>query len=127
MLWSRVDNCDLLSSIYSTSYIFLCFRGYPLPFDPEDPNTSIVTTVAIRPEDRPMEEFERQLQELNQQLQVEPNFNSFGGGGRFISVSSKSMPDIADSNNYNPSYITLRDVYDGGSNIPAMHQSQPMR
>jgi len=24
-------------------------RGYPLPFDPADPNTEIVTTVAVAP------------------------------------------------------------------------------
>lgn len=26
-------------------------RGYPLPFDPADPNTEIVTTVAVTPND----------------------------------------------------------------------------
>lgn len=26
-------------------------RGYPLPFDPADPNTEIVTTVAVAPMD----------------------------------------------------------------------------
>lgn len=29
-----------------TVYLEVC-RGYPLPFDPNDPNTEIVTTVAV--------------------------------------------------------------------------------
>nr|XP_039270672.1 membrane-associated guanylate kinase, WW and PDZ domain-containing protein 2-like [Styela clava] len=83
-------------------------RGYPLPFDPDDPSTSIVTTTAIRPEDRPMEEFERQLRELNQQLESVPNFNSQPGAY----YASKSMPDIADNKNYAPPGF----FHDGGFN-----------
>ena len=40
-------------------HLFLCLkvvkldvcRGYPLPFDPDDPNTEIVTTVAVNSPD----------------------------------------------------------------------------
>lgn len=37
--------------------------------DSDDPETNILTTYAIRPEDKPTEEFERQLRVLNSQLE----------------------------------------------------------
>ena len=37
--------------------------------DSDDPDTNLLTTYAIRPEDKPTEEFERQLRVLNSQLE----------------------------------------------------------
>ena len=45
------------------------FRGYPLLVDSDDPDTNLLTTYAIRPDDKPTEEFERQLRVLNNQIE----------------------------------------------------------
>lgn len=57
--------------------------------------------MAIRPEDKPMEEFERQLRQLNEQLEEDATISSPPPGGYFANNNaSKSLPDIADYKNY---------------------------
>ena len=53
-------------------------RGYPLPFDPDDPNTEIVTTVAVTSPDQSdwANELERQ-----RSSSVAPGMPGMGGGG----------------------------------------------
>ena len=46
--FTHADMVSMFQSIQSgeTVNLEVC-RGYPLPFDPDDPNTEIVTTVAV--------------------------------------------------------------------------------
>lgn len=65
-------------------------RGYPLPFDPDDPNTEIVTTVAVTlPQDMPISG-------------MRPSYST--GGMESLNTSNrslKSLPDLARSANQN--------------------------
>ncbi|XP_067134043.1 membrane-associated guanylate kinase, WW and PDZ domain-containing protein 1-like isoform X4 [Centruroides vittatus] len=66
-------------------------RGYPLPFDPNDPNTEIVTTVAVTMANARTSEFSSVFSSGN---------NSHGGNIGTDSVdsvarSAKSMPDLS--------------------------------
>jgi hypothetical protein len=66
-------------------------RGYPLPFDPDDPNTEIVTTVAVT---------------LPQDLPGQPQGPSYSALGANVELNSsnrslKSLPDLARSANVN--------------------------
>lgn len=66
-------------------------RGYPLPFDPNDPNTEIVTTVAVTMANSRTSEFPSVFSSGN---------NSHGGNIGTESIdtvarSAKSMPDLS--------------------------------
>ncbi|XP_070193690.1 membrane-associated guanylate kinase, WW and PDZ domain-containing protein 1-like isoform X2 [Littorina saxatilis] len=65
-------------------------RGYPLPFDPDDPNTEIVTTVAVT------------LPQDGQGSGSGPSYSALGGSDLNSSNRSlKSLPDLARSANMN--------------------------
>ncbi|KAL8558192.1 hypothetical protein ACOMHN_036281 [Nucella lapillus] len=65
-------------------------RGYPLPFDPDDPNTEIVTTLAVN------------LPQEGQGSDQIPTYSALGGGSADLNSSNrslKSLPDLARSAN----------------------------
>uniref|UniRef100_H2ZDG4 Uncharacterized protein n=1 Tax=Ciona savignyi TaxID=51511 RepID=H2ZDG4_CIOSA len=98
--WTHPDVVKLFQAIPVGQIVTmqLC-RGYPLIIDSDDPSTNLVTTYAIRPDDKPVEEFERQLRMLNTQLEDKMN------GDMLMNSPSKSMPNIADHpNTYYPNY-----------------------
>ena len=65
-------------------------RGYSLPFDPDDPNTEIVTTVAVT------------LPQDGQASGSGPSYSALGGTDLNSSNRSlKSLPDLARSANMN--------------------------
>ena len=46
--YTHADVVDIFQNIEPLQAVSLeVCRGYPLPFDPNDPNTEIVTTVAV--------------------------------------------------------------------------------
>ena len=79
------DMVTMFQSINSGDIVELeVCRGYPLPFDPDDPNTEIVTTVAVTSPDQGEWAHElEQLQRSSQQPDVQ------------------SMPDLSHPNNNN--------------------------
>ncbi|XP_076824351.1 membrane-associated guanylate kinase, WW and PDZ domain-containing protein 3-like isoform X2 [Clavelina lepadiformis] len=99
--WTHPDVVKLFQAIPVGQIVTLQLcRGYPLLVDSDDPSTNIVTTYAIGPDDKPVEEFERQLQMLNSQL--EQNEDGYYPGvdkaNSNFSCPSKSMPDISNQN-----------------------------
>ena len=66
-------------------------RGYPLPFDPDDPNTEIVTTVAVTSPDQNdwAHELERQ-----RSSSVAPGAAGWPGGSGHPHPDLASMPDL---------------------------------
>ncbi|XP_018407261.1 PREDICTED: membrane-associated guanylate kinase, WW and PDZ domain-containing protein 1-like isoform X2 [Cyphomyrmex costatus] len=81
-------------------------RGYPLPFDPNDPNTEVVTTIAVNaPEDPAM------YMDLNSSLPDNGRFNfldstflpvhSLQNGENLATTSVNSMPDLCISDKIN--------------------------
>uniref|UniRef100_H2ZDG5 PDZ domain-containing protein n=1 Tax=Ciona savignyi TaxID=51511 RepID=H2ZDG5_CIOSA len=113
--WTHPDVVKLFQAIPVGQIVTmqLC-RGYPLIIDSDDPSTNLVTTYAIRPDDKPVEEFERQLRMLNTQLEDKMN------GDMLMNSPSKSMPNIADHpNTYYPNY--------GQQNIGMFHQPTVMQ
>ena len=80
--FTHADMVSMFQSIQSgeTVNLEVC-RGYPLPFDPDDPNTEIVTTVAVTSPDQGdwANELERQRFSTN-------NTNP---------VDVQSMPDLS--------------------------------
>ena len=86
-------------------------RGYPLPFDPDDPNTEIVTTVAVTsPEqDEWATELERQRNQFppGQQppdVQSMPDLSAGGQQGLNHSTSAAYRPGSADLLGGGPSH-----------------------
>ena len=61
-------------------------RGYPLPFDPNDPNTEIVTTVAVSQNDKPSRPASADLlMQTNQENQdLDHRFSKFHNQDRFF-------------------------------------------
>uniref|UniRef100_H2ZDG2 Uncharacterized protein n=1 Tax=Ciona savignyi TaxID=51511 RepID=H2ZDG2_CIOSA len=101
--WTHPDVVKLFQAIPVGQIVTmqLC-RGYPLIIDSDDPSTNLVTTYAIRPDDKPVEEFERQLRMLNTQLE---DSSEEMNGDMLMNSPSKSMPNIADHpNTYYPNY-----------------------
>ncbi|XP_034948712.1 membrane-associated guanylate kinase, WW and PDZ domain-containing protein 1 [Chelonus insularis] len=85
-------------------------RGYPLPFDPNDPNTEVVTTIAVNAPDM-MPEDPSLYMDLDPSLQ---NGNRFGfldssflpmhslqNGENLTTTSVNSMPDLCISDKIN--------------------------
>ncbi|CAH1103300.1 unnamed protein product [Psylliodes chrysocephalus] len=68
-------------SVGSTVCLEVC-RGYPLPFDPNDPNTEVVTTIAVDTHIQPIP---------NEKSFVDTNYNFIEG--EEISHSDKTMLD----------------------------------
>ncbi|XP_059092115.1 membrane-associated guanylate kinase, WW and PDZ domain-containing protein 2-like isoform X2 [Tigriopus californicus] len=62
-------------------------RGYPLPFDPDDPNTEIVTTVAVTSPEQ--NEWASELERQRQHYQ-----------GQQPAPDAQSMPDLSHHNQY---------------------------
>lgn len=68
-------------------------RGYPLPFDPNDPNTEVVTTIAVEPEKQ------RILMDLN----MDGNYNFLdlsggaSGGSGDATTSHKNTPHASET------------------------------
>uniref|UniRef100_H2XS58 Uncharacterized protein n=1 Tax=Ciona intestinalis TaxID=7719 RepID=H2XS58_CIOIN len=91
--WTHPDVVKLFQAIPVGQIVTLQLcRGYPLIIDSDDPSTNLLTTYAIRPEDKPTEEFNRQLRLLNTQL----DDGSEGGqhGVLHIQVSLNTCPCI---------------------------------
>ncbi|KAG1659665.1 Membrane-associated guanylate kinase, WW and PDZ domain-containing protein 2 [Nymphon striatum] len=64
-------------------------RGYPLPFDPNDPNTEILTTVAVSASDN-----NRPLNNSIYSASDQENVNRY-----IFNISVKSLPDLSSSKN----------------------------
>ncbi|XP_025200491.1 membrane-associated guanylate kinase, WW and PDZ domain-containing protein 1 isoform X3 [Melanaphis sacchari] len=64
-------------------------RGYPLPFDPNDPNTEVVTTVAVGNSDRQLDDLSYVDRELYM-MKVDNRSTS----NELCNQSVKSMPDL---------------------------------
>lgn len=91
--YTHQDVVSLFQNISPSETVTLeICRGYPLPFDPDDPNTEIVTTVAVTlPQDGPVTE-------------TGPAYISQGPSMEFLNTSSrslKSLPDLTRSANIN--------------------------
>ena len=80
--FTHADMVSMFQSIQSgeTVHLEVC-RGYPLPFDPDDPNTEIVTTVAVTSPDQG-----DWANELERQRFTTSNTNP---------VDVQSMPDLS--------------------------------
>ncbi|XP_078487126.1 membrane-associated guanylate kinase, WW and PDZ domain-containing protein 3 isoform X2 [Ciona intestinalis] len=104
--WTHPDVVKLFQAIPVGQIVTLQLcRGYPLIIDSDDPSTNLLTTYAIRPEDKPTEEFNRQLRLLNTQLDDGSEVMGDMNGETLMSSPSKSMPNIADHpNTYYPNY-----------------------
>ena len=57
-------------------------RGYPLPFDPDDPNTEIVTTVAVTSPDQGDWASELERQRFISDVQSMPDLSAAGPHGQ---------------------------------------------
>ncbi|XP_039298140.1 membrane-associated guanylate kinase, WW and PDZ domain-containing protein 2 [Nilaparvata lugens] len=68
-------------------------RGYPLPFDPNDPNTEVVTTVAVGAPD--CESIDGQLY-MDQEMYLKNNKFLDISGADITNHSVKSLPDLYD-------------------------------
>ncbi|XP_015190619.1 PREDICTED: membrane-associated guanylate kinase, WW and PDZ domain-containing protein 1-like isoform X6 [Polistes dominula] len=85
-------------------------RGYPLPFDPNDPNTEVVTTIAVNPPDVLTEEPGMYM-DLGPPLQSNSRFNfldstflpvhNLQNGENLATTSVNSMPDLCISDKIN--------------------------
>ncbi|XP_073812064.1 membrane associated guanylate kinase, WW and PDZ domain containing protein magi [Musca autumnalis] len=70
-------------------------RGYPLPFDPNDPNTEVVTTIAVDGLSNEPEKQRRMLMDLNMDgnynfLDISAASSNGGGGGTKHNLSTSS-------------------------------------
>lgn len=79
-------------------------RGYPLPFDPNDPNTEVVTTIAVSAHDSIIGETDNYLDEDICGKIPENLFKSLvdsnhvrSGSDDILNNSVKSMPDLCSS------------------------------
>ncbi|XP_063994926.1 membrane-associated guanylate kinase, WW and PDZ domain-containing protein 1-like isoform X2 [Diachasmimorpha longicaudata] len=114
------DMVNVFKSIASGETVSLeVCRGYPLPFDPNDPNTEVVTTIAVSPPDDNHQEVPRSLQQhssdllpedptlymdLDPSLQPDSRFgflessflpvHSHQNGENLTTASVNSMPDL---------------------------------
>ena len=100
--FTHQDVVNLFQSIKIEENVILeVCRGYPLPFDPDDPNTEIVTTVAVS------------CPAQTSGAQSPPAYSSLHrdsppqAGLNMTQRSIKSMPDLSDSSNMHES-ITQR-------------------
>ncbi|XP_046822553.1 membrane-associated guanylate kinase, WW and PDZ domain-containing protein 2-like isoform X3 [Vespa crabro] len=85
-------------------------RGYPLPFDPNDPNTEVVTTIAVNAPDVLTEEPSMYM-DLGPPLQSNSRFNfldstflpvhNLQNGENLATTSVNSMPDLCISDKIN--------------------------
>ncbi|XP_012151608.1 membrane-associated guanylate kinase, WW and PDZ domain-containing protein 1 isoform X2 [Megachile rotundata] len=85
-------------------------RGYPLPFDPNDPNTEVVTTIAVNAPDI-LTEDPRMYMDLDPALQNNGRFNfldstllpvhGLQNGENLATTSVNSMPDLCISDKIN--------------------------
>nr|CAB3263597.1 membrane-associated guanylate kinase, WW and PDZ domain-containing protein 2 [Phallusia mammillata] len=92
--WTHPDVVKLFQAIPITQIVTLQLcRGYPLMVDSDDPGTNFIPTRAVEPDDKPVEEFERQLRVLNTQLESH-SVGLEGSGDLNLTSPSKSMPDI---------------------------------
>lgn len=73
-------------------------RGYPLPFDPNDPNTEVVTTIAVDP---PSSSPEKQRLLMNVNLEGNYNFmaESSAGNSEVDGLKSRAQP-VMDSSGF---------------------------
>ena len=70
-------------------------RGYPLPFDPDDPNTEIVTTVAVTSPGQ--NEWANELERQRNQSDVQSMPDLSGGAGNNVHHQMNFMrPSSAD-------------------------------
>ncbi|XP_017285452.1 membrane-associated guanylate kinase, WW and PDZ domain-containing protein 1b isoform X4 [Kryptolebias marmoratus] len=95
----------------------LC-RGYPLPFDPDDPNTSLVTSVAILDNKEPIivngQEVSNSYDSPSSQVSQSTNNGPTNGGGaplnslpRPLSPSAETASDTSSQLGYSSDVVTL--------------------
>uniref|UniRef100_A0A1I8NZU0 Membrane-associated guanylate kinase, WW and PDZ domain-containing protein 1 n=1 Tax=Stomoxys calcitrans TaxID=35570 RepID=A0A1I8NZU0_STOCA len=73
-------------------------RGYPLPFDPNDPNTEVVTTIAVDSISNEPDKQRRMLMDLNMDgnynfLDISGASGNSGGNGNKLNLSTGSAID----------------------------------
>ncbi|XP_030561148.1 membrane-associated guanylate kinase, WW and PDZ domain-containing protein 1 [Drosophila novamexicana] len=85
--YTHHDMVNIFQSILpgETAALEVC-RGYPLPFDPNDPNTEVVTTMAV---DGLASESEKQRR-LNVDLNMDGNYNFLDLSGEGVSKAAGS-------------------------------------
>uniref|UniRef100_A0A6A7FVI1 Membrane-associated guanylate kinase, WW and PDZ domain-containing protein 3 n=1 Tax=Hirondellea gigas TaxID=1518452 RepID=A0A6A7FVI1_9CRUS len=88
-------------------YLEVC-RGYPLPFDPNDPNTEIVTTVAVTAMDSRSakslfgESYERSRHNSSESLNTAKSMPDLSNPDRVQQVPRPGSADLLSSENYDP-------------------------
>ncbi|KAF2361077.1 PDZ domain [Trinorchestia longiramus] len=94
-------------------YLEVC-RGYPLPFDPNDPNTEIVTTVAVTSMDSRSaksmfsESYERSRHNSNESLNTAKSMPDLSNPDRVQQVPRPGSADLLNSENFD----TAPDILD---------------
>ncbi|XP_047740389.1 uncharacterized protein LOC108664581 isoform X4 [Hyalella azteca] len=94
-------------------YLEVC-RGYPLPFDPNDPNTEIVTTVAVTAMDSRSaksmfgESYERSRHNSNESLNTAKSMPDLSNPDRVQQVPRPGSADLLNSENFD----TAPDILD---------------
>ncbi|XP_043465023.1 membrane-associated guanylate kinase, WW and PDZ domain-containing protein 1-like isoform X2 [Leptopilina heterotoma] len=85
-------------------------RGYPLPFDPNDPNTEVVTTIAVNAPDLSSEDpgmymdLDSRMQSVGPFNFMDTSFlpvNNMQNGENLATTSVNSMPDLCISDKIN--------------------------
>ncbi|XP_046745446.1 membrane-associated guanylate kinase, WW and PDZ domain-containing protein 2-like isoform X2 [Diprion similis] len=102
--YTHNEMVNVFKSISSgeTVTIEVC-RGYPLPFDPNDPNTEVVTTIAVNAPDVPIEDPTLYM-DINSGIHSNDRFNyvdenllpvhKISNGENLANTSVNSMPDL---------------------------------
>lgn len=96
------DMVTMFQSISSGEAVNLeVCRGYPLPFDPDDPNTEIVTTVAVTSpgQNEWASELERQRSHSDVQSMPDLSGNPGNNFNHFRPSSADLLRDNVDDNN----------------------------
>ncbi|XP_048511799.1 membrane-associated guanylate kinase, WW and PDZ domain-containing protein 1-like isoform X2 [Athalia rosae] len=102
--YTHNEMVDVFKSISSGETVTLeVCRGYPLPFDPNDPNTEVVTTIAVNAPDMPMENSSFYM-DVDPLLRNRERFNFVDGSflpvhsmqnaEGMVTASVNSMPDL---------------------------------
>ena len=93
------DMVTMFQSITSGEAVNLeVCRGYPLPFDPDDPNTEIVTTVAVTSPGQ--NEWANELERQRNQSDVQSMPDLSGSGLQPITYNRPSSADLLGSGNH---------------------------
>ncbi|XP_077539453.1 membrane associated guanylate kinase, WW and PDZ domain containing protein magi isoform X6 [Haemaphysalis longicornis] len=94
-------------------------RGYALPFDPDDPNTEIVTTMAVTSPDDPMA-HRRPRADDYQDIYSSKSLEDLDNSGDSRTRPAKSMPDLSGPDRPRPQRHNSADLLSmsGGGGTP---------